>query len=160
MKNIPIYTPFLVAMLGLGLVPATASAESAPAATAPAPNKLDPAWVEMERRVTTLAGQDKQRQMLDLAYATVAAEKCQGLKVDGKTINDEFHVLAEDTQKSRNPDEQRQFEIELSVAFGTYIGLVLAEGLQDLPAFCQEVEAVKARNGGPAKYWGTSPAKG
>lgn len=152
MNNTPIRNAFLSALMGLGLSSSAVLAE-----TAPAPNKLDPAWVEMESKVIKLVGKDKQRQMVDLAYATVAADKCQGLNIDGKMINQEFEVLSADTQKHRNPDEQRQFEIDLSVAFGIYVGLVLAEGLEDIPAFCQEVASVKARNGGPSRFW-SAPA--
>ncbi len=159
MNTPPLYKAFLATMLGLSLLPAAVVAETATTAPAAASNKLDPAWVEMENKVINLVGKDKQRQMLDLAYATVAADKCQGLNVDGKMINKEFEILSSDTQKHRNPDEQRQFEIDLSVAFGVYVGLVLAEGLQDMPAFCQEVDAVKARNGGPNRFWSAPPAK-
>lgn len=155
MNNTLLYKTFLSATIGLSLLPAAVLAETATAA----PNKLDPAWVEMEHKVIKLAGKDKQRQMLDLAYATVAADKCQGVNVDGKMINQEFEVLSADTQKHRNPDEQRQFEIDLSVAFGAYVGLVLAEGVQDIPAFCREVDSVKARNGGPNRFWSAPPAK-
>jgi hypothetical protein len=114
---------------------------------------LDPAWRVMEQKVTAFVGQQKQREVVDMAYATVAADVCDKLDVDEKTLDKEFNLLSADMQKKSSPGEQAQFEKELMGYYGVYVGLIVAESLQNKALFCKEVENVKTKKGGPSRYW-------
>ena len=37
--------------------------------------------------------------------------------------------------------------------FGVYTGLVVAESFLDKQGFCQAVETIKAKHGGPSQFW-------
>lgn len=113
--------------------------------------KLDPAWRGMEQRVTRLLGQTGQRTLLDMAYAQVAVDACSGLTLNNPAYEEAFSNLA--GAKKRNPSEQRRFENQMMAEFGTYTGLVLAESFLDKAAFCRAVEGIKARRGGPNRFW-------
>jgi hypothetical protein len=135
-----------IATLAL-LIPAT----PALAAETDVIRKLDPAWQAMEQRVTPLVGQTGQRTLLDMAYAQVAVDACPGLALNAKAFDAAFGKLAGGLKK--DAAEQRKFENKLMAEFGTYTGLVLAESFLDKPAFCQAVEGIKTRKGGPAQFW-------
>ena len=113
--------------------------------------RLDPAWKEMEARVTRLLGQTGQRQLLDMAYAQVAVDACPGLKLKEKAYDEGFSRLAGGVK--REPAAQRKFENEMMADFGVYTGLVLAESFLDKPAFCQGVAKLKEKGTGPDRFW-------
>ncbi len=113
--------------------------------------KLDPAWKEMEHRVGKLLGQADQRKLLDMAYAQVAVDACPGLAIDAKGFEHAFAGMAGKGQ--RTPTEQWRFENEMMVDFGVYTGLVLAESFLDKPVFCEAVERIRQKAGGPSHFW-------
>lgn len=113
--------------------------------------KLDPAWQEMERRVSKLVGPTHQKTLLDMAYAQVGADACQGLELNSKAYEDSFGAMAAAPKK--DAAEQRRFENTLMTDFGVYTGLIVAESFIDKPGFCKAVDRIKAKNGGPAKFW-------
>ena len=121
------------------------------AADADVITKLDPAWQEMERRVTGLIGPTHQKTLLDMAYAQVAVDACPGLALNSKAYEDSFGAMVAGPKK--DAAEQRRFENTLMTDFGVYTGLIVAESFIDKPGFCKAVDGIKARNGGPAKFW-------
>lgn len=121
------------------------------AADADVITKLDPAWQEMERRVTGLVGPTHQKTLLDMAYAQVAVDACPGLGLNNKAFDDAFNLMTGSARK--DAVEQRRFENSLMTDFGVYTGLIVAESFIDKPGFCKAVDGIKARNGGPAKFW-------
>ena len=56
-------------------------------------------------------------------------------------------------QMNSNPAEQVQYEKDLTGYYGVYVGLIVAESLQNTALFCKEVEAVKNMKGGHDRYW-------
>jgi hypothetical protein len=135
------------------LVMALLTTLAAPAFAAEAEiiGRLDPAWKEMEARVTRLLGQTGQRQLLDMAYAQVAVDACPGLRLKEKAYEEGFSRLAGSAKRA--PAEQRKFENEMMADFGVYTGLVLAESFLDKPAFCLAVGKVRDKSGGPSRFW-------
>ena len=115
--------------------------------------KLDPAWKAMEGRVTRLLGSTGQRQLLDMAYAQVAADACPPVKLDNQSVEATLTKLAGIAK--REPAAQRQFENALMADFGVYTGLVLAESFLDKPGFCAAVERLKVKRTGPGQFWTT-----
>ena len=113
--------------------------------------RLDPAWKEMESRVTRLLGQTGQRQLLDMAYAQVAVDACPGMKLKEKAYEEGFSRLAGGVK--RDPAEQRKFENAMMADFGVYTGLVLAESFLDKPAFCHAVARLQDKATGPGRFW-------
>ncbi|MEY2701321.1 MAG: hypothetical protein RIQ52_2076 [Pseudomonadota bacterium] len=135
------------------LFSATLAAEPSP--PAPAASKLDPAWMVMQEKVSGVIGAEKQHAMVDLAYATVAGDVCDNLDINEKSLDEEFQRFAADLQKKSSAEEQRRIENGLMGYFGIYVGLVVAESLNDTEAFCKEVSEVRKRGGGPTRYWVT-----
>jgi hypothetical protein len=152
----------LVSLIGLASLPVLAETTTtgapitAPASTA---NPLDPAWQELERKVSTFIGQQKQREMLDMAYAEVAADACPGIKLNGAAINSALDVMGANTGNTRTPEAQRRFEHEMMIYVGVYTGLVLAESFQDRELFCKQVWNVNSRKGGPTRFWSAESAR-
>lgn len=115
--------------------------------------KLDPAWKSMELRVTRLIGKSGQRTLLDMAFAQVAVDACSGLAINAKAYDEAFTRL--NSGKTKDAGEHRRFEQALMTDFGVYTGLVLAESFLDKPGFCQSVENIKTKKGGPTQFWAT-----
>lgn len=149
----------MLSLIGLLTVPslawtkdkdATAAIE---APTGTAANVLDPAWEELEKKAVRLLGQEGQRKLVDMAYAEVGADACPGIKVDNKAFNETFDAITADTKKERNPDQQRSVDHQSMAYLGVYVGLLLSESYGNREKFCQDVERVKGRKGGPSTYW-------
>jgi hypothetical protein len=123
------------------------------APTGTAANVLDPAWEELEKKAVRLLGQEGQRKLVDMAYAEVGADACPGIKVDNKAFNATFDAITADTKKERNADQQRAVDHQSMAYLGVYVGLLLSESYGNREKFCQDVERVKGRQGGPSVYW-------
>lgn len=123
----------------------------APSGTAA--NVLDPAWEELEKKAVRLLGQEGQRKLVDMAYAEVGADACPGIKVDNKAFNETFDAITADNKKERAPDQQRAVDHQSMAYLGVYVGLLLSESYGNREKFCQDVERVKGRKGGPSAYW-------
>ena len=117
----------------------------------PSVAKLDPAWAELERKTIKLLGQEGQRQVVDMAYAEIASDACGGLVLNPKAMTEGFDHLAEAGNKATGG--RQSFERGMMAYFGVYTGLILAESFLDKNSFCEGVERVRQRSGGPSKFW-------
>lgn len=157
MKTLAYLTLALIA-----LTPSWAPAAEAPATVVKASRNsdmLEPAWQELESRVGTLIGKDKQHTMVDLAYASLAADVCKTMVVEKKTYYDELAALATDPNAKRSPEEQADFERNVMVYLGVYIGLLAAESHMDSAAtFCADAKRTWDAKRGPSRFWTAPPA--
>ena len=146
----------------LALAPTCLRAADAPAAPAAKTTRnadiLEPVWQELEGRVSTLIGKEKQHAMVDLAYAEVAADVCKTMVVEKKTYFDDLSSLITDTKTKRSPEEQVDFEHNVMVYLGVYIGLIVAESHMDSGVFCQDAQKAWTEKRGPGRLWTAAPA--
>lgn len=112
--------------------------------------KLDPAWAEVEKKTVKLLGQQGQRQLVDMAYAEIATDACPRLELNQKAMSEGFDRLS---AGKKTPAEDPSYERNLMTYFGVYTGLILSESFIDKESFCQQVEGVKQRKGGPTQFW-------
>ena len=120
-------------------------------ATNPSITKLDPAWTEVEKKTIRLVGQEGQRQLVDMAYAEIAADACAGLVLNQKAMEEGFDRLAEAGGKA--PGGRQSYERGMMAYFGVYTGLLLAESYLDKPYFCEGVDRLRKGEGGPGRFW-------
>lgn len=146
----------------LTLILMTMTAAELPAAETPSTtiqshrnsDVLEPAWQELESRVGTLIGKEKQHTMVDLAYASLAADVCKTMVVEKKTYYDELAALATSSDKKLNPEEQIEFERNIMVYLGVYVGLLAAESHMDSAAtFCADAQRAWDAKRGPSRFW-------
>jgi len=117
----------------------------------PSVTKLDPAWAKLEKNTIQLVGPEGQRQLVDMAYAEIATDACPGLTLNQQAMTEGFDRLAEAGNKTGGG--RQSYERGMMAYFGVYTGLMLAESFLDKPSFCDGVERVKQKNGGPGKFW-------
>lgn len=138
------------AVIGLAGVMMSAAMSEEQAAN-PAWSKLDPAWSRIGAQVEAQLGKQGQRVFIDLAYSSVVVEMCQGFQLDEQKFKNGFSVIETERYKGLTPEQQKDFERDVAMFYGTYRGLLTAEGLLDTPSFCSA--ASNLRQSGQIPFW-------
>lgn len=118
---------------------------------APLWQKLEPAWQAVEGKLIPLVGEQRNRLLIDLVYASVAGNVCPGVSVNAEEFKRAFSRFEDEKYRGMAEEPQKHYEHELLIHYGTYIGLLTAEALADRDAFCLTAKDVKTSGGGP--YW-------
>jgi hypothetical protein len=121
-------------------------------------DKLTPAWDAVSERLIGFAGEKKQKLLADLAFATAAAEQCDGLELDKDKFKGGFDSLDDAEYKGLAPADKEQYGPKLMTYYGIYVGLITAEALLEQQAFC--TYAINQQIIGAGKYWTDTDAGG
>lgn len=114
--------------------------------------KIDPAWTEVSDKIVAFLGEDKQKLLADLAYAAVAGDLCQGLKLDRKTFQSDFDSnFDKPADQATSPAHLTQYGQKVAMFFGVYVGLLTAVGMQERDSFCGAALEMLAK--GEGRYW-------
>ena len=114
--------------------------------------KLSPGYMSLEQKAIAAVGKDYQRLMVDAAYANVASSACQGLTFNGAETNKVFNQLMAE-RGGATPESMQEFAVKTSILYGTYVGMLLSESFLDTDTFCKYTDQVKAKKGGPTRFW-------
>lgn len=110
--------------------------------------QLDPAWTGVSNKIIDFVGEDKQKLLADLAYAAVAGDLCQDLKLD----RTKFQAAFDDGFSNNIPTTNiAAYGQKVSMYFGVYIGLLTADGMMERDNFCDA--AYKMMADGEGRYW-------
>ncbi len=142
----------------IGLMPAAAvAAEEAPGA---APSlKFEPALGKLDRKVAKLMGEESQQALRLMAEAAVLSDYCAAVNLDQRRFKQEFDALAVGTGAEKRPmAEQRKFENLLSMYFGVYVGILVAEGTDRRGEFCGFAEQALKDQRPISRFWLTTSA--
>lgn len=114
--------------------------------------QLDPAWIGVSDKIVDFVGEDKQRLLANLAYAAVASDLCQDLKLDKikfqKAFDDGF---ADNNQSKMTAAEMATYGQKVSMYFGVYVGLLTADGMMERDNFCGAAFQAVAK--GETGFW-------
>lgn len=110
--------------------------------------QLDPAWAGVSNKIIDFVGEDKQKLLADLAYAAVAGDLCQDLKLDRA----KFQASFDGGFNAKNPTaDVAVFGQKVSMYFGVYVGLLTADGMMERDNFCDAAYQMMAK--GEGRYW-------
>lgn len=136
----------------LAALPHGAIAAAQEETLSPVWQKIDPAWTDVSQKIVAFLGEDKQKLLANLAYAAVAGDLCQGLKLDGKTFQSEFDNNFGDTSyQAKSPADLALYSEKVSMFYGVYVGLLTAVGMQERDSFCGAALEMHAK--GEGRYW-------
>lgn len=114
--------------------------------------QLDPAWNGVSDKIVDFVGEDKQKLIANLAYAAVASDLCQGLKLDKNKFQAAFDDgFADKNQTTMTATELAAFGQKVSMYFGVYVGLLTADGMLERANFCEPAYEAMAK--GEAEFW-------
>lgn len=114
--------------------------------------QLDPAWTGVSDKIVDFVGEDKQKLLADLAYAAVASDLCQDLKLDKNKFQTAFDGgFADKNQTTMTAVELAEFGQKVSMYFGVYVGLLTADGMMERDNFCDAAYQAMAK--GEAEFW-------
>ncbi|PPD29937.1 MAG: hypothetical protein CTY19_16625 [Methylomonas sp.] len=109
--------------------------------------QLDPAWTGVSDKIVDFVGEDKQKLLANLAYAAVASDLCQDLKLDKIKFQKAFDGgFAEKNQSTMPAAELAAFGQKVSMYFGVYVGLLTADGMLERDSFCDAAYQAVAKN--------------
>jgi len=114
-------------------------------------DKLTPAWDLISERLIGFAGEKKQKLLADLAFATAAAEQCDGLTLDKDKFKSAFDSLNDAEFKTLSPADKALYVPKLMNYYGIYVGLLTAEALLEQQSFC--TYATNQQIIGKGQYW-------
>lgn len=142
-------------LMSLILSPASVLAEvqsQAEEANSPIWQQLDPVWTGVSDKIVDFVGEDKQQLLANLAYAAVASDLCQDLKLDKikfqKAFDDGF---ADNNQSKMTASEMATYGQKVSMYFGVYVGLLTADGMMERDNFCGAAFQAVAK--GETGFW-------
>lgn len=141
----------LILLFGLGAVPRDLTAET----LIREDPRLKDAWSSFEKRGIQLVGVEGQRQLVDAAFASVAASACRGLTFHPERVDSTFSLLVDQRGPKTAPERQR-FTVQLSTLYGAYLGLLLSESALAPVPFCAAAHRLKRHQGGPSAFWSPS----
>lgn len=141
------------------LLPALAglASEGATADAAGVWQELEPAWDVVANKVTKLVGEERQRRLIDLAYASVGANVC-GLALRRDAFEQAFDLFQDAAYRGLPEPQQKQYEQHLLIHYGTIVGLLTAEALLGRETFCSAALKTGASGTGAGAYWEEHPA--
>ena len=144
---------FLVLSLIATLAPRVIRAdETAAASSAAITFKFEDPLNKVDKKVENLLGADKQKNLRQLAEAAVLSDYCAAIDLDQNTFKKEFGALSEDGTK-RTLAEQRDIDNKVSMYFGVYVGLLVAEGTDRQGEFCGIAENALKDNKPISRFW-------
>ena len=118
--------------------------------------RLQATWRALESQGRALIGAEGHRQLVDAAFASVAATRCPGVVFLPDQVDQHFSKLV-DRSGPKEPVARQRFTVQLSTLYGTYLGLLLSESTLDAAGFCKAVQHHRQRHGGPSLFWRASP---
>ena len=114
--------------------------------------ELEPAWDVVASKVAQLVGEMRQRQLIDLAYASVGANVC-GFALKRDAFQKAFDVFQDNEYRGMPEPQRKQYEQHLLIHYGTFVGLLTAEALLSRESFCETAAALKKARDGAGSYW-------
>lgn len=142
----------LAGMVAIVLLPLRLSAAEPEAAKSSTWDQIDPAWAEVSNKIIDFVGEEKQKLLADLAYAAVASNMCQSLKLDSKKFQAEFDdKLGKVDDKAISPADLTQYGEKVSMFFGVYVGMLTSIGMLERESFCNAAQETKST--GEGRYW-------
>lgn len=139
--------PFIVSLL-----PALVHAAEAPAVppSGVPPLRYEATLSRIDQKVAKLFGEDKQQSLRRIAEAAVLADYCAAINLDQDRFRKEFDALA---AAKGSPAERSDYNHKLSMYFGVYVGLLVAEGTERRAEFCGVAEDA-LKNAKPiSRFW-------
>lgn len=115
--------------------------------------QLDPAWTQTSEQIIEFVGEDKQKLLAQLAYASVAAKTCQGLTLDQNKFQQTFDANFNEKSlgKTVKAAEMMAYGQKVAMYFGVYIGLLTADSMMERDTFCNAAQQMKTN--GETHYW-------
>ena len=142
----------LAGVAAIVILPLSLSAAESETAKSSAWDQIDPAWAKVSNNIINFVGEEKQKQLADLAYAAVAGDMCQSLKLDQKKFQTEFdEKLGNVDPKSMTAAELTQYGHKVSMYFGVYVGMLTSIGMLERESFCNAAE--QAKSTGEGRFW-------
>lgn len=143
----------IAGLCAASLFSASLQAEEKSDVVSPAWQQISPAWNAVGEKVTAFVGEDKQKKLINLAYASVAGELCEGISLDGKKFQSDFDQSF--GEASLNPPkkgiELSKYGEQVAMYYGVYVGLLTSIGVQEAEAFCGAAKEKQAK--GEDTYW-------
>jgi len=140
----------LIATLAPGVIRADETAATASAADITL--KFEGPLNKVDKKVENLLGADKQKNLRQLAEAAVLSDYCAAIDLDQNTFKKEFGAVSEDGKK-RTLAEQRDIDNKVSMYFGVYVGLLVAEGTDRQGEFCGIAENALKEHKPISRFW-------
>jgi hypothetical protein len=156
---------FVALSLAVALAPvagfadkAAKSHKAAPAATEPAPApvpelRFEPALAKLDKKVAGLFGAEVQKQLRLVAEAAVLTDYCAAVNLNQQKFRETFEAVAAEGAAGRKPADQRNYENKLSMYYGVYVGLLVAEGTEQRAELCGFAESALKEGRPIARYW-------
>lgn len=151
--NIQICTvTLLVPLIFLSPMASAQSQADAEGSNSPTWQQLDPAWSGVSSKIVEFIGEDKQKLLADLAYAAVAGDLCQDLKLDRNKFQTAFDgSFTDNNQATMSKEALASFGQKVSMYFGVYVGLLTSAGMLERDSFCDA--AFQAIAKGETGFW-------
>jgi hypothetical protein len=144
---------FLALSLIATLAPGVTYADKAAAPPSAAPTlKFEEPLNRVDQKVETLLGADKQKILRQVAEAAVLSDYCAAIDLNQNKFKEEFGTLSEDGTK-RTVAEQRDLDNKVSMYFGVYVGLLVAEGTDRRGEFCDIAENALKEQKPISRFW-------
>lgn len=140
---------FLIASLSPAIV--IAAETDTPSVPVP-PLRFEGSLNKVDQKVAKLFGEETQKTLRQVAEAAVLSDYCAAVNLDQAKFKQAFQTLAADGAK-RAPAEQRNYENKLSMYFGVYVGLLVAEGADRRAEFCGLAEKALEQRTPISRFW-------
>ena len=135
------------------LLPGVTYADKADATPSAAPTlKFENPLSQIDQKVETLLGADKQKILRQVAEAAVLSDFCAAIDLNQNQFKEELDALAVDGSK-RPLAEQRDLDNKIAMYFGVYAGLLVAEGTDRRGEFCDIAENALAEQKPISRFW-------
>jgi len=143
----------LIATLVPGVTYAAPKVATKAATPPPVPTlKFEGPLNKVDGKVENLLGADKQKILRQVAEAAVLSDYCAAIDLDQNKFKQEFDALSQDGTK-RTLAEQRDLDNKVSMYFGVYVGLFVAEGTDRLAEFCGIAENALKEQKPISRFW-------
>ncbi|NBT45507.1 MAG: hypothetical protein EBT06_11440 [Gammaproteobacteria bacterium] len=115
--------------------------------------RFEPSLHRVDEKVSKLIGEAQQQTLRQLAEAAVISDFCSTVNLDQNAFKKSFETLTTALPKQSNPDLQRDLENKLMTYFGMYVGLLVAEGTDRHPEFCELAARLQTEKRPLSRYW-------
>ena len=153
----PIFALTLIAALCPALAGAAgkAAADKAAAEKPPLPVpplRFEPQLGKIDAKAAKLFGEDKQKALRLMAEAAVLSDYCADINLNQDKFQQEFDAMASDGAK-RTWAEQKDYLTKLSMYYGAYVGVLVAEGADRRAEFCGVAEEALKDQRPISRFW-------
>ena len=136
------------------LFPAFVAAADESSRMAPVPPlKFEVALKKIDQKVAKLFGDEKQKALRQIAEAAVLSDYCAAINLDQAMFKQEFEALAMDGSKRKPADQRDHDNNKLSMYFGVYVGILVAEGTDRRAEFCGFAENALQEQRPISRFW-------